>query len=489
MLFNSYIFIFAFLPIALLGYFICNKFGKYQLANIFLIGMSLWFYGYFNITYLPIICGSILINYFFSRMLSNSAIKRKYRTILMAVGVVINIAVIFYFKYFDFFLENLNTIFNRSFEFKNIVLPLGISFFTFQQVSYLVDSYRTQETRDYGFIEYTLFVLFFPQLIAGPIVLHKEMIPQFRNEHNRIFNSENFARGMYIFAIGLFKKVLIADTFSKAVAIGYNNVENLSSLEALLVSFSYTFQIYFDFSGYCDMAIGISSMFNINLPQNFNSPYKATSIIDFWNRWHMSLTRFLREYVYFPLGGSRKGKVRTYVNVMIVFLVSGIWHGANWTFIVWGIMHGVAQCLNRMFKNIWVKLGVVTQWFMTFMFVNAAWVVFRANDLEQAILFLKRMVLLDSFDIRRELWAQYEWIEIKYLAEHVIHPLGYIEGIIDGLYMWILLFVSFFVVLNLKNSNEIKFRPTLGRSLATIVMVVWSVMSFAGVSEFLYFNF
>lgn len=237
------------------------------------------------------------------------------------------------------------------------------------------------------------------------------------------------------------------------------------------------------------MAIGISSMFNINLPQNFNSPYKATSIIDFWNRWHMSLTRFLREYVYFPLGGSRKGKVRTYVNVMIVFLVSGIWHGANWTFIVWGIMHGVAQCLNRMFKNIWVKLGVVTQWFMTFMFVNAAWVVFRANDLEQAILFLKRMVLLDSFDIRRELWAQYEWIEIKYLAEHVIHPLGYIEGIIDGLYMWILLFVSFFVVLNLKNSNEIKFRPTLGRSLATIVMVVWSVMSFAGVSEFLYFNF
>ena len=237
MLFNSYIFIFAFLPIALLGYFICNKFGKYQLANIFLIGMSLWFYGYFNITYLPIICGSILINYFFSRMLSNSAIKRKYRTILMAVGVVINIAVIFYFKYFDFFLENLNTIFNRSFELKNIVLPLGISFFTFQQVSYLVDSYRTQETRDYGFIEYTLFVLFFPQLIAGPIVLHKEMIPQFRNEHNRIFNSENFARGMYIFAIGLFKKVLIADTFSKAVAIGYNNVENLSSLEALLVSF------------------------------------------------------------------------------------------------------------------------------------------------------------------------------------------------------------------------------------------------------------
>ena len=407
----------------------------------------------------------------------------------MAVGVVINIAVIFYFKYFDFFLENLNTIFNRSFELKNIVLPLGISFFTFQQVSYLVDSYRTQETRDYGFIEYTLFVLFFPQLIAGPIVLHKEMIPQFRNEYNRIFNSENFARGMYIFAIGLFKKVLIADTFSKAVAIGYNNVENLSSLEALLVSFSYTFQIYFDFSGYCDMAIGISSMFNINLPQNFNSPYKATSIIDFWNRWHMSLTRFLREYVYFPLGGSRKGKVRTYVNVMIVFLVSGIWHGANWTFIMWGIMHGVAQCLNRMFKNIWAKLGVVTQWFMTFMFVNAAWVVFRANDLKQAFLFFKRMVLLDSFDIRRELWAQYELIEIKYLAEHVIHPLGYIEGIIDGLYMWILLFVSFFVVLNLKNSNEIKFRPTLGRSLATIVMVVWSVMSFAGVSEFLYFNF
>lgn len=489
MLFNSYIFIFVFLPITLIGYFVCNRWGKYRLANIFLIGMSLWFYGYFNITYLPIIGGSILVNYFFSRTISNLTIAKKWRTILMIVGVTANIAVIFYFKYFDFFLENVNTIFHRNFELKNIVLPLGISFFTFQQVSYLVDSYRTQETRDYGFIEYTLFVLFFPQLIAGPIVLHKEMIPQFRDEQNKRFQSENFARGMYIFAIGLFKKVLMADTFSKAVSLGYSNVENLTSLEALIVSFSYTFQIYFDFSGYCDMAIGISSMFNISLPQNFNSPYKATSIIDFWNRWHMSLTRFLREYVYFPLGGNRKGRVRTYINILIVFLVSGIWHGANWTFIVWGMLHGVAQCLNRVFKNVWAKIGVVTQWFMTFMFVNIAWVVFRARDLKEAALFLKRMILLDSFGIRRDLWARYEWIEIKYLATHVLRPLGYVEGIIDGLYMWILLFVSFFIVLNVKNSSEIAFRPTMGRSIATIIMIVWSIMSFAGVSEFLYFNF
>ena len=198
-----------------------------------------------------------------------------------------------------------------------------------------MDSYRG-ETKDYAFDEYALFVSFFPQLIAGPIVLHGEVIPQFRNRKNRRIIPENFSKGMYIFALGLFKKVIIADTFGKAVTYGYGTIETLSSLEALIVSLSYTFQLYFDFSGYCDMAIGIGNMFNIELPQNFNSPYKSVSITDFWSRWHMSLTRFLRTYIYIPLGGNRKGKVRTYINIMLVYLVSGLWHGANWTYLLWG---------------------------------------------------------------------------------------------------------------------------------------------------------
>lgn len=348
MLFNSYIFILFFLPVTLIVYFLLNRTNKYVLSNVWLICMSLWFYAYFNTSYIVIILLSISGNYIVSRILyteyvnTNKWIKR----LVLIVGILINVGSIFYFKYFDFFISNVNALFNQTFELKNVLLPLGISFFTFQQISYLVDSYRG-ETKDYGFVEYALFVSFFPQLIAGPIVLHSEVIPQFRNKEQRKFNHDNMAKGLYIFAVGLFKKVLIADTFAKAVNWGFSSYMNISSMDSFLVSLCYTFQLYFDFSGYCDMAVGIGNMFNIKLPNNFNSPYKATSITDFWSRWHMSLTRFLRQYVYIPLGGNRKGKVRTYINIMIVFLVSGIWHGANWTFIIWGIIHGAANCLNR----------------------------------------------------------------------------------------------------------------------------------------------
>lgn len=233
----------------------------------------------------------------------------------------------------------MNAVFGSSFELKNIVLPLGISFFTFRQISYIVDSYRG-ETKGYTFWDYAFFVSFFPQLVAGPIVMYNEIIPKFRKPGNWHVVVENFSKGIYIFAIGLFKKVIIADRFGKAVTYGFGNIEILSSMEALVVSLSYTFQLYFDFSGYCDMASGIGYMFNIELPQNFNSPYNAKSIAEFWDRWHMSLTRFLRNYVYIPLGGNQRGKLRTYVNIMVVYLIGGIWHGANWTFILWGMLHG-----------------------------------------------------------------------------------------------------------------------------------------------------
>lgn len=485
MLFNSYIFIFLFLPLSVAGYFLLNHWHRYRLANGFLIGMSLWFYGYFNPSYLWIICGSIVGNFLLSQLLHRTAGKRK--KAVLAVGTIANVAVIFYFKYFNFFLENINALFGQSFVLRNIVLPLGISFFTFQQISYLVDSYRGQ-TKGYRFDEYALFVSFFPQLIAGPIVLHNEVIPQFRDTARRRLCADNLSRGLYIFALGLFKKVILADTFAKAADFGFGTIVTLTSLEALLVSLSYTFQLYFDFSGYCDMALGIGAMFNIDLPQNFNSPYKATSITDFWARWHMSLTRFLRMYVYFPLGGNRKGKLRTYFNIMVVYLVSGIWHGANWTFILWGVLHGALNCLDRVFRKQWQRLHTVTQWFFTFMAVNMLWVLFRANTISDAMAFYRELFRWSSFSIRSELYGCFTLPEFLWL-EQTFPVLGNAAEQIAGFHLWVFFFAAFFIVLNLRNSKEIPFKPTLVKSLTTVLFLFWSIISLAGVSTFLYFNF
>lgn len=338
MLYNSYIFIFAYLPIVLIGWYTLNRLKVYNAALWWLVISSLFFYGYFNWSYLPIIIISVIVNYVLSMFIrpdGKYSLDNKIRKLLLISGLLGNIAVLFYYKYFDFFVQNINALFKTDFAMLNLLLPLGISFFTFQQISYIVDSYKGKQS-NCSILEYSLFVTYFPQLIAGPIVLHSEVIPQFQNIKNRSFSSDNFAKGLCAFSIGLAKKVLVADTFAKAADYGFSHIEGLGTVNALIVMLSYTFQIYFDFSGYCDMATGIGKFFNIDLPMNFNSPYKAITITDFWKRWHMTMTRFFTTYVYIPLGGSRKGKIRTYINVMIVFLVSGLWHGANWTFILWG---------------------------------------------------------------------------------------------------------------------------------------------------------
>ncbi len=486
MLFNSYIFIFLFLPLALAGYFILNNIGKYKLSNFFLLVMSLWFYGYFNPYYLWIICASIIGNYIFSRLINHYTGHMVKRAVTIA-GIAANIVLIFYFKYLDFFIENVNMVFGSGFELRNIVLPLGISFFTFQQISYLVDTYRGM-TKDYSFLEYALFVAYFPQLVAGPIVLHNETIPQFRNPEKRKMNSDNLARGIYIFALGLFKKVLIADTFGRAVTWGYGQVDTLSSMEGILVSLAYTFQLYFDFSGYCDMAIGIGSMFNIDIPRNFNSPYKATSILEFWDRWHITLNRFLREYIYFPLGGSRKGKTRTYINIMIVFLISGLWHGANWTFVIWGAIHGIANCLNRMLNPLWNKIAKVPRWLITFVFINFTWIFFRAESVKQACGMIARIICMDTVTISDGLVDNFKLAEFEWIEDH-IHRLGYFLQMVPGLYMWMFFIIAFICILFAKNSSEINFKPTIARGIVSIFMLVWGIMSLSGISTFLYFNF
>lgn len=486
MLFNSYIFILFFLPITLIGYYVLNHYGKELLAKSLLLVMSLWFYAYFEITYLFIILGSIGVNYGISKCLNRDEknIKRK---IILAVGILLNVAVIFYFKYFDFFLENVNYILGTGFVERNILMPLGISFFTFQQISYLVDSYRG-ETCGYTFLDYALFVSFFPQLVAGPIVLHGEMISQFNDKAKKKLNQEALAKGIWLFATGLFKKVMIADTLGKAVTFGFDNVENLVGANAWLVMLCYTLQLYFDFSGYCDMAIGIANMFHMELPINFNSPYKATSLTEFWQRWHMTLTRFLRDYIYIPLGGNRKGEIRTLINIMIIYLVSGIWHGAQWTFVVWGLAHGLVRVLEKVCEGGLKKTPKFLRWMGTFLFVNLAWVMFRAENLQDAWCFYRNMWKGWDAGLQAGLLETFEMLEFTYIVEHVPVLTAFV-GNYPWVYMAVAIVLPLMLVLFAKNCHEKEFKPTLGNACGSIVLLVWSIMTFSGVSTFLYFNF
>ncbi len=482
MLFNSYIFIFLFLPLTLIGYFTLARISK-KYSQVFLIVMSLWFYGYFNFWYVFIIIGSILFNYLFSRILSKRPSKA-----LLSLGIAANVLLIFYFKYLNFIKETINIVFGSDFVITNIVLPLGISFFTFQQISFVVDSFKG-ETKDYGFIEYALFVSFFPQLIAGPIVLHNELIPQFRDDEKRKLNIENLYSGIILFTLGLAKKVLLADTFARSVTWAFSGmIDDLRALELIIIMLSYTFQIYFDFSAYSDMAVGIGRMLNIVIPINFNSPYKALSIPDFWKRWHMTLTRFLRNYIYYPLGGNRKGQLRTYINIMIVFLVSGIWHGANWTFILWGILHGVANSLTRLFKDKYDKLHLAFQWFITFVYVNFLWLLFRADNIRQWIKMVLRIAKLEDLSVRKELFDCFSLPEKTFLVD-VLH-LSALYSKIPWLFMAVFFIMAFCICLNHKNNYEREINSSsLMLTCGAAVLFALSVISLGGVSVFIYFDF
>ena len=491
MLFNSYIFIFAFFPIVLIGYFGLNHFQKFTLAKIFLIVASLFFYGYFNWWYLLIIVTSVVLNYFFSRVMLSEKTAEIVRRLVFLVALFINIGSLFYFKYYDFFIDNFNAVLKTDFSLLNLLLPLGISFFTFQQLSYVIDSYkRDKNIAKYNFFDYALFVTYFPQLIAGPIVTHDEMVPQFADLNKKRFNADNFSAGLYAFAFGLGKKVIVADAFGLLVNQAFTDVSALGCVNALLTMFAYTFQIYFDFSGYCDMATGIGRMMNIDIAMNFNSPYKAITIVDFWKRWHITLTRFFTKYIYIPLGGNRKGTLRTYFNILIVFLVSGIWHGANWTFIVWGVLHGIANVLTRivdkctgLFSKRNSKIIHGLSWFVTFMFINLTWVIFRADSLMQAKVFFAQFLHFSGFSQTEEL-LQTVYTDGFKLLGHIIPYFSLIMPIAFFLF-------AFTASIFMKNTNQRieRFRPTTPKAILTALLLFWCIMSFAGVSSFLYGNF
>ncbi len=488
MLFNSYIFILFFLPLCVAVYFLLYRVRAGRCARLWLLGMSLWFYGYFNPSYVWIICGSILANFGLSvyllRQYGAGEVRRGRAA--MILGVAGNVALLFYFKYFDFFLENINAVFRTDFVLRKIVLPLGISFFTFQQISYVVDSWRG-ETKGYSLLDYAVFVSFFPQLVAGPIVLHDELIPQLRDEKKHRPDAYCLSRGLYLFAVGLFKKVIVADTLGNLVALGFGGLEILTTIDVLLVIVCFSLQLYFDFSGYSDMATGIASLFGISLPVNFNSPYKARSILDFWDRWHMTLTRFLRRYLYFPLGGSRKGRLRTYGNIMIVFLVSGFWHGANWTFVVWGLLHGLAEVLTRRFRNTWSRLPGILQWFLTMTFVSFAFLIFRADTLEQAYIMFRKVARVESLHVTPVMLEGLTLPEIRHLVELLrIDAVPGVKGLIP---LTLFLGAVLYAALGTQNCQEKEFVCSKKNLAATIGMLAWSVVSLSGISTFLYFNF
>lgn len=487
MLFNSYVFILFFLPICIIGYFSFNHFKQYMLAQIFLLGMSLWFYGYFNPQYLLIIIASIVFNYGFSTLFSRIK-KANIKKFFLILAIFFNVGILFYFKYYDFFIQNMNAVFKTQFTLQNILLPLGISFFTFQQISFVVDAYRGEVIK-YNFVQYASFVTYFPQLIAGPIVTWDELIPQFKDETKKKFNWDNFAKGIYIFILGLSKKVLLADVFGNAVNWGFANIDFLDTTNAIITMLAYTIQIYFDFSGYCDMAIGIGKMMNIDLPLNFNSPYKAMNIAEFWERWHMTLTRFFTKYIYIPLGGSRRGALRTYLNVMLIYIISGFWHGANWTFILWGLLHGLFSVIYKWGKKWFDRMHPVFSWSITFGFLNITWVLFRADSIKQAGELLKRIFAMNFGNIHWNITDAFNLVELKFLLTKVLR-LNILET--HPQFLLLLFFVvAFVLILGVKNAYEkmLDFKPTLARMLFSAVLLVWCIVSFSGVSTFLYFNF
>ena len=525
MLFNSYEFIFIFLPVALLIFFAAVRSG-HGLAIGWLVVASLFFYSWWNPVYLLLIISSMVVNFGFGELLGKTLEKKPGpdRKLYLALGVCFNLGLLAYFKYAGFIADNLGALFHADIDIGHIALPLAISFFTFQQIAYLVDAYKGI-THEYKFLHYALFVTFFPQLIAGPIVHHKEMLPQFMQRTALTPRIENIVIGVTIFSIGLFKKAVIADgvaPFASPVFAAAAQGDSPTFFVAWGGALAYTMQLYFDFSGYSDMAIGGARMFGIRLPLNFHSPYKATNIVEFWRRWHITLSRFLRDYLYIPLGGNRKGKVRRYLNLMITMLLGGLWHGAGWTFVIWGGLHGFYLVANHAWnrlcsksKKSTSKLGKFLAWATTFIAVIIGWVFFRAESTDAAMAILEGMAGINGVSIPNGILARLggvgEWLQ----SLGVEASLGG-GTVIVSTYLWV---GALLLVITLmpntqqimsrfdpalspyssEDKNEIRPAVWLGNRLTWRPAPLWAasagliaamgILALTSISEFLYFQF
>ncbi|MDH4226741.1 MAG: MBOAT family protein [Deltaproteobacteria bacterium] len=496
MLFNSYVFIFIFLPVTTLVFFAIGGRGHHRVASAWLVLTSLVFYGWWNPKYVALIMASICFNYAAGVMLS--AEGRNNKKLILAVAIAANLALLGYYKYANFFVDNLNALAHTGLTLEAIILPIGISFFTFTQTAFLVDAYKG-EAREYNFLHYCLFVTYFPHLVAGPILHHKEMMPQFAKASTYRPSSPDFAVGLTLFSFGLFKKVMFADEiarYSTPVFAAASSGAAVGFAEAWCGALAFTFQLYFDFSAYSDMALGLGRIFSIKLPINFHSPYKAENIIEFWRRWHITLSRFLRDYLYIPLGGNRKGKFRRYLNLLVTMLLGGLWHGAGWTFIIWGALHGIYLALNHAFRAFRASVlghdlskssitGRAAGRAVTFIAVVIAWVFFRAEDFSTAIAMLKGMAFMNGFMPAADVVTSKE---IQLLALLFI------------IAMWApnsqeMLKKHEAGLNTYKNTIEeprlklLSWSPTLTWAIIAAILAAVSILSMTKLSEFLYFRF
>ena len=519
MLFNSYVFIFLFLPFVFFGFFQLGKYNR-SLGALWLFAASLFFYGWWNPAFVGLLLASIVFNYGTGISLSKERERGNIlrATWILRLAVVTDLCLLGYYKYADFFVQNLDSVLNLGWHFESAVLPLGISFFTFTQIAFLVDSYRG-EVKETNFVHYGLFVTYFPHLIAGPVLHHKELMPQFANPTTYKVHWDNLSVGLTIFTIGLFKKVVLADGIAPFVSPVFTSATDggtLSFIEAWGGALAYTFQLYFDFSGYSDMAIGLSRLFGVRLPLNFDSPYKSVNIIEFWRRWHMTLSRFLRDYLYFGLGGNRKGSTRRYFNLLITMILGGFWHGAGWTFIVWGGLHGFYLVANHGWRCIREALGQdanSSSWLgrmasltLTFFVVVIAWVFFRAPNIDTALNILQGMagvnglVLPDGFlplalvKILSDCGVVFGGLPaFSDIPGRTSSMVAWVAG------LWLLVWFapnSQQIMVNFKPALETVFstsrlcwKPNRLWMMATIVVLLYAFKKMGKVSEFLYFQF
>jgi alginate O-acetyltransferase complex protein AlgI len=514
MLFNSYAFLFLYLPTVLLVFFQLGR-VNHAYAAAWLALASLIFYAYWNPAYVGLLLGSIIFNYTFGVWIAKAAVQEEARRkkALLVLAITVNLLLLAYFKYLNFFVSTVDSIAGWQWSLGNVILPLGISFFTFTQIAFLVDAGRGV-AKEYSFNHYCIFVTYFPHLIAGPILHHKEMMPQFADRRIYRFSGESFLIGLTIFAIGLLKKTGVADglaPFANTVFAAAQNGSTLTLLQAWAGSLAYTFQIYFDFSGYSDMAIGLARMTGILLPLNFNSPYKAVNIIDFWRRWHMTLSRFLRDYLYFPLGGNKKGMARRHLNLMITMLLGGLWHGAGWTFVVWGGLHGTYLIINHG----WQALVGSAKWqgnsarslsrLLTFLAVVVAWVFFRADSIQTAGRIVRAMAGGNGLSLPVSLASWFGNLA-PILRDMGIRfeSSGYVPLLLAELLLLTLvwfapntqeLMAGFGPAYHSPRPDQVKmpswlrWRPSLAWTLVTGVFIGYSILTLSRTSDFIYFNF
>jgi D-alanyl-lipoteichoic acid acyltransferase DltB (MBOAT superfamily) len=518
MLFNSYAFLLLYLPITVWGFFRLAAYS-HRLAAAWLGAASLFFYGWWNPAYVGLLLGSIFFNYGIGYALAreHESGRGRRKNLLLALGVGGDLALLGYYKYANFFLDTANRLLGTGWQLEEILLPLGISFFTFTQIAFLVDAW-SGKAREYRFIHYLLFVTYFPHLIAGPVLHHKEMMPQFAKAETYRPSWDNFTIGLTIFAIGLFKKAVLADgvsPYANEAFAAADAGERPDLLAAWGGALAYSAQLYFDFSGYSDMAIGLSRLFGIVLPLNFNSPYKAVNIIEFWRRWHMTLSRFLRDYLYIPLGGNRKGRARRYVNLMLTMLLGGLWHGASWNFVLWGGLHGLYLIVNHAWHALRERLFPAAQpagrlgrslaWAITFVAVVVAWVPFRATTTEGTLNMLAGMAGFNGIRLPAALAPLLGGGAETLRALGVEYALG---GGSHFVFTWAWSLSLLAIALFLPNTQELmrhyrpgldfrpelvasrlSWRPTPAWGLATALLAAAGVLSLSGATEFLYYQF